>query len=150
MARKRGLEEVEKFNEVDKAISNASIYGVLTSVSPVKKGRRTNYFEGTVSDGNSKLRLVGFDTKQQKRMDELMAKKKAIAKKNCEIKQSRRGDKMEILLKTDTSVGETAKKIEVSDMDFEDDTPEVIKLDDLQSKYVFAKVTVNVKLKKKC
>ena len=50
MAQKHGLEEVEKFDEVDKAISSASVYGVVTSLLPVKKGRRTNYFEGTVSD----------------------------------------------------------------------------------------------------
>ena len=81
-----------------------------------------------------KFQTSGFDNKLQKRMDDLMAKKKAIAKKICEIKQSRRGDKMEILLKADTSIGETAKKIEVSDVDDEDDTPEVIKLDDVHFK----------------
>ena len=103
MARKRGFEEIENFEEVDKAISSANVYGVVTSLSPVKKGHKSNYFEGTVSDGNSKLWLVGFDARQQKRMDEFKVKKQPLEIRNCEIKQSRRGERMEILFKADTS-----------------------------------------------
>ena len=51
------------------------MYGVLTSISPVKKGRKQNYFEGTVTDGSSKLRLVGFNTKLQKQISDMMSKK---------------------------------------------------------------------------
>ena len=39
------LEEVEDFEKVVEAPS-ASVHGVLTSISPVKKGRKRNYFEG--------------------------------------------------------------------------------------------------------
>ena len=46
---------------------SANVHGVLASVSSVKKGRKQNYFKGKVSDGNSKLWFVGFDSKQQKR-----------------------------------------------------------------------------------
>ena len=38
MVRKRSIEEVENFNDVGKEIPSASVYGVLTSISPVKKG----------------------------------------------------------------------------------------------------------------
>lgn len=65
MARKRDYEEMEKFDDVDRATSSASVYGVVTSLSLVKKSHKTNYFEGTVSDKTSKLRLVGFDTKSR-------------------------------------------------------------------------------------
>ena len=81
---KRSFEEIEKFDEVRKGIPSASVYGVLTSISPVKKGRKQNYFEGKVTDGSSKLRLVGFNTKLQK-MSDMMSKKKPIEIKNCEI-----------------------------------------------------------------
>ena len=50
------------------------------------------------------------------------------------------------MLKATTSISETPKKIEVSDVDFEDNSPEEIKLDVLQSKYIFAKVSVAVKI----
>lgn len=52
---------------------------------------------------------------------------------------------MEILLKSD-SWSESKRKIEVPDTDFEDDTPEEIQLDALQSKFDYAKVTVRVKI----
>ena len=55
---------------------------------------------------------------------------------------------MEILLKGSTSISETNKKIEVSDLDFEVIGPEEIILDNLQLKYIFAKVTVNAKVQK--
>ena len=43
-----------------------------------------------MSDGS---RFVGFDTKQQKKMSDMLTKKRAIEIKNCEVKHSRRGDK---------------------------------------------------------
>lgn len=140
------IEEVEKFDDLDKLIPSASIHGVLTSVSPVNKGRKQNYFEGKLSDGSSKLRFVGFDVKQQKTMSDMLTRKRAIEINNCEIKPSRRGDKMEILLKSASQINESEKKIEVPDVDFEDSIPEVIALDALQSKHMFAKVTVKVKV----
>ena len=75
----------------------------------------------------------------------MQPKKQAIEIENCETKPSRRGEKMEILLKSD-SWSESKRKIEVPDTDFEDDTPEEIQLDALQSKFDYAKVTVRVKI----
>ena len=46
-------------------------------------------------------------------------------------------------IKYDSRINES-DKIEVADVDFEDSTPDEIALDALQSKYVFAKVTVKV------
>ena len=51
---------------------------------------------------------------------------------------------MEILLKSDSSINERQKKIEVADVDLEDNSP--IALDALQSKFIFAKNTVKVKV----
>ena len=50
------------------------------------------------------MRFVGFDSKQQKTMSDMLTKKRAIEIKNCEMKPSRRGDKMEILLKSDSKI----------------------------------------------
>ncbi len=55
---------------------------------------------------------------------------------------------MEILPKSDSKKNASDKKIDVPDIDFEDDTPEEIALDALQSKYDWAKVTANVKVHK--
>jgi len=51
--------EVEDFEGVAKPLGSANVHGVISLLSPIKKGRKSNYFEGTVSDGKSKLRLVG-------------------------------------------------------------------------------------------
>ena len=110
MARKQSIEEFFfNSNDVGKEIPIASVYVVLTSISPVKKGRKQNYFKGTVCDESSTLRLVGFNTKLQKQMSDMMSKKKAIEIKNCEITPSRRGEKMEILLKSDSSINESTR-----------------------------------------
>ena len=52
------------------------------------------------------------------------------------------------MLKSESSINETTEKIDVSEVEFEDETPEEIMLDGLQSKYVFARVIVNVKVHK--
>lgn len=66
MVHKRPVEEIESFeveslNAVDNPVSSANIYWMITSLSPVKKVRIHNYFDGTVSDGTSKLHMVGFN-----------------------------------------------------------------------------------------
>ena len=66
MVRKRPVEEIESFeveslDAVDNPVSSANIYWMITSLSPVKKGRIRNYFDGTISDGTSKLHMVGFN-----------------------------------------------------------------------------------------
>ena len=58
--------EVEDLQNLSKPIAKASIHEVITSISPIKKGRKANYFEGTISDGSGKARLVGFNSAQQK------------------------------------------------------------------------------------
>ena len=45
-------------NDIVEAPS-VSIHSVLTSVFQLKKGPNQNYFEGKISDGSSKLRVVG-------------------------------------------------------------------------------------------
>ena len=132
MARKRQFHEIEDFDSVEQPIPSASLHGVVTSLSPLK-GAKSAYFDGTVSDGTSKLRLVGFSTKQQKLMEDFMAKKQPIELTDCEVKRARRGDQMELLLKTTTAIHGSPKKIEVLSADFEDDKPRVIMLEGLQA-----------------
>lgn len=55
---------------------------------------------------------------------------------------------MEILFKADTCINETVKKIEVSDVEFQLDTPVLITLEDLKMKRVYEGVMVDVKIQK--
>ena len=43
MAKKRSFEEIDNLDDLDKPLANATVHGVVTSVSPVKKGRTCNF-----------------------------------------------------------------------------------------------------------
>ena len=42
-------------------MANTKIHGSITSLSPIKKGRNSVFFDGTPADGASKIRVVDFD-----------------------------------------------------------------------------------------
>ena len=48
MARKTPHEAIEQIDDVDGPIANTSIHGTITSLSPVKKGRNSIFFDGTL------------------------------------------------------------------------------------------------------
>ena len=150
MARKRQFHEIEDFDSVEQPIPSASLHGIVTSLSPLKKGVKSAYFDGTVSDGTSKLRVVGFSTKQQKLMEDFMVKKQPIQLTDCEVKRARRGDQMELLLKTTTAIHGSPKKIEVLSAYFEDNKTRVITLEGLQVIDTYSRMTADVKVEKIC
>lgn len=92
------------------------MHGVLVSVTRVKKGRKSTYFEGTITDGDSKVRLVGFHKGQQTKMSSLWKMKKVVRLNNCEIKRSHNSEKMDIILKSMTDIVESSKT--ASNVDF--------------------------------
>ena len=50
---------------------NATINGVLTSLSTMKKGKTSNFFHANLTNGKTKLRLVGFQDMHRKRLASL-------------------------------------------------------------------------------
>ena len=67
MSRKRLLEEVTQLDQLTEPISNASLHAAVTSLSPVKKGRKSTYFDAKLTDGAGNIRLVGFNAEHQKK-----------------------------------------------------------------------------------
>ena len=59
MAKKRSHEEIENINDVDAPMSSTSIHGAVVTLSPVKKGRKSTFFDGLLADETSQIRLVG-------------------------------------------------------------------------------------------
>ena len=76
MSHRRTISDVHNFEEIEEPVVSASLHGIITSLSPIKKGRTCNCFDGTVSNGTSKLRIVGFSSKQQKAISALSEEKK--------------------------------------------------------------------------
>ena len=112
--------EIVTFNEVVTASPNDTVHGILTSVSRVKKGRHSDYFDGTICDGQSITRVVGFHREQQKKMSALWRERKPVQLVNCEIKQSRNSEKMDVVLKSTTEVGLSTKQIHTTSIDVVD------------------------------
>ena len=146
MARKRPHDDPQTLNDVESPLASATVHGVITSLSPIKKGRSANYFDATLSDDTAKLRLVGFNASQQKTIKEFMNSKTSIQFSDCQIKQARRGSKMEVMLKGSTQVKVSPKKFDPSAFNFDDYDSMEIKLSNLNSTNVFDRVTVSVKV----
>ena len=112
-------------------MSNASLHATLTSLSPLKKGKHSVYFDGTLTDGTTEQRFVGFSSEQQKKLVSFHSSHTPAHLSNCELKKARQGDEMEVLLKKFTKISESPKKINIPDSTV-DTAPPVIQLRNCQ------------------
>ena len=93
------------------ATGSASIHGVCSSISPVKKGQKSDYFDAQLSDGTSNVRIVGFRKSQQVKMKQHFENNTPLHLDNCEVKVGKRGEQLEVLLKGSTSINASPKKL---------------------------------------
>ena len=138
--------ELHNFDDVSQPYPNANLHAVIKSLSPVKKGRHSIYFDGVLTDGSSTLRLVGFRSEQQKRLSTFSRDKTPISLQNCEIKQSRQGHQMEVMLKNSTQIVKSPKIIEIPDEEDIPEIPAVITLSQIQHVQQYQKVSTDVKV----
>ena len=85
-------EEASNLEKLNKPIPNANIHAAVTMLSPVKKGKDSLFFDGTISYGTSKMRIVGFSPEHQKKLLSFQEKKMPINIVNCEVKPSRQDE----------------------------------------------------------
>ena len=94
-------EDVDSIVNVVGPATNANIHGAVIEISPVKKSKglkKRLFFDGGFADETAKLRLVGFDSIQQKQLEEYHEKQVAVQIQNCEIKKSKYCDGYDLLL----------------------------------------------------
>ena len=89
MAKKRTYSEISTLEDIKSPMSNTTIHGAITAISPVKKGRKSIFFEGTLTDSTAAIRLVGFNIIQQKKFLDFRKRKIPAQLVNCELKSSR-------------------------------------------------------------
>ena len=65
MERKTRKRDINNLDEIDEPSTSVNVHGAITTISPVKKGRKTVFFDATLADTTSKVRLVGFSPQQQ-------------------------------------------------------------------------------------
>ena len=145
MSRKRTFEEIDKIDNVDQAKASTNIHGAVTSLSPIKKGRKSVFFNGTIADETSQIRLVGFDAFQLRKLQDYQQKKLPVQLINCEVKASRYGEGYDVMLKSSSQIRESPRKIDVQSLLIETEALNIT-LDTLQQKELFQKVTVSIKV----
>ena len=92
----------------------------------MKKGKTKEYFKGTVGEGKSSARIVGFSRKQLSVMEEFKKNRKTAELCDCKIGKGSRGTRPEVMLKMCTQIFPSKKPIDVSEVDSVDF---VLKLD---------------------
>lgn len=135
-----------KLNTIDKPINNASVHEAIVSLSPLKKGRTFNYFDGAIADETSKLRIVGFTKDQQEKLDGFF-KAKLTINLYCQVKESHDGTKLEVMLKPSTQIQKSSKDIDNSKIyNNQTEPPVFINVSEIFNTPSFQRICVKVKV----
>ncbi len=109
--RKHLFEEYDNPGSADRPSTSkaAKIHGVLTSLSPMRTGK---YFDGQIADDTTSMRLVGFDTAQQRELATHYDKHEAVTLQNCKVQKSRYSEPMEIVVTQSTRISPSPCKLQ--------------------------------------
>ena len=135
-------------SEVTKSSVHASISGVVTTISPMKRSKRNPYFEGSISDGISSSRLFRFDGMVRRRQVDFEKKGQAVVLDKCEVKPSRlNADQLEVLVSPKTMMEESGKVYQVIKQEAENSQEgKEITMPEVKDTPCFERVTVKVKI----
>ena len=145
MATPTGSTGEEEFHHLNSATTsdNATIHGIVQCVSPMKRGKSTNYFEGKLSDGQAHMRLVGF---QDSRLSSFQNESAPVSLTHCKIKRARDSDDLEVMLNAGTRLTKSPKKFHLPSTPPVQDTDTTIVLKDLPDLTTYSKVTFTAKV----
>ena len=85
------MEDFDSVSEAEKAQS-VNVHGVIATM---KKGKKAEYFEAKMTDGNTQVRVVVFQSGQHAQEVSLHEKLESIEIQNCEVKRA--GDRAEVI-----------------------------------------------------
>ena len=77
--RKLLIDEFNDLSSVTHTSTNAKVRGVVTVVSPMKKDKTCEYFDGELADDKARIRLFGFDSNVRQKLLEHLQNKDSIA-----------------------------------------------------------------------
>ena len=143
MAAKEIKEEEFPSLEAVNTSDNAKVHAVVSSLSPMKKGKAANFFEATITDGKTEMRVVGFQGTHRKRLADFQENSQTVTLENCKIKKARQSDDLEVQLKSNTTLRKSPMKYAVSSKSL---MKEDICLKDLTDKPVYSKVSFQAKV----
>ena len=144
MARKRDISQLDQISEPS---TSATIHAAVTSISPIKKGRlNTQFFDATLADTTSAVRLVGFSPQQQIQLNEIHKANSPVELTNCVVKHSRQSEGYDVMLKSNTQIRKSSRKLDMETIMASTLDSKPITLDMLQTLPKYEKVSVNVKV----
>ena len=121
---------------------NAIVHGVIRSLSPMKQGKASSFFHANLTDGETQMRVVGFQDAQRKRLASFQKNSSPISLEHCKVKRARDSDDFEVLLKPSTKVSKSPRKFNVSSK--EEYATKMLK--DLEDQPTYSKVLVKAKV----
>ena len=86
----------------------------MTAVSPMKKGKTCKCFDGELANDKAKIRLFGFDNNIRQKLLEHQRNKDSVIIGKCEVKHTRKGDKLEVMLAKHTEIDNCSNTFVVS------------------------------------
>ncbi len=110
------LESFDSVSEATTEADNANIHGIVASVSPMRKGKRSSYFQATLTDGDAAMRVVGFQPSQREKLETLKEKAEPISLHNCQLKRAWASDDLEILLRSSSTFQHSPKKFKAANI----------------------------------
>ena len=151
MATKRVLHDCDIVDVSDIVTSSqsATVGGILTCVSPMKKSKNNTFFDGSITDGRASMRLFGFDSGIRRKLADYMQTKAPIILEKCEIKTSRLRDELELYVSQRTELEQSPRKYEHIDgikLEKSGTTTKAISLVDIETITTYERVTVAVKV----
>ena len=115
--RKLLIDDFDNLLSVTHTSTNAKVRGIVTVVSPMKKGKTCKYFDGELADDKARIRLFGFNNNVRQKLLEHHRNKDSIIIRKCEVKHARKGDKLEVMLAKQTEIDNCSNTFVVSQED---------------------------------
>ena len=86
-SRKRFLESFDDVSSINKASESAKVSAIVSNLSPMKRNKSNkNYFDGSLTDGKSEIRMIGFDQKLQQQLASYRESKEMVIISNyCKL-----------------------------------------------------------------
>lgn len=91
--------------------ANATISAIVASVSPTKP-KKSNFFDGELTDREAIVRVVGFDQQQRDALKQYKEKCLPVTLRNVQIQENKITKKMEVVLKTYSKMEQSSMKFE--------------------------------------
>ena len=97
---------------------------LVGSVSPMMKAKSgIEYFHAFLTNGSDTLRVVGFGKSQRNLLKDFEEKGDPVALEDCRVKRSRYSDDLEIMLKPETTLVVSPKRVKVDPQTFTSNKP---------------------------